>query len=644
MIQLYLNNQELDIYDNQSVNYTIQVNDLADVSSVNSSVTSSFSLPKTKNNINYLNSLSIIGDNSNKPYVKNNSRLSYDYIELISKGWLKINNSDSDNYNVNIENGIIDFFKAIEGKSIGKDLDLSSTNHNKDLVSVIDSFQRNDYCYIVADYNGLNTFNKSGANWINTDYLIPSLNNKYIWNKIFSTFGFTYTGSVFNTEEFTNLWITYPKAPPVKAEGETTLPDPITRFTANRNTLQNPTADENNFIVRFPLENRTLNGVLFSDNKVTIQTNGTYKVSGSINGFARYQLVDNWNNRIGFYDSAFRLRVIVNGTLQTIVDSIALRSGDIIEFVGEWSYPPLSAGNIEGLVETEEPFKLNSYNITLQQTSQAIIDFGSQLLDISISDYIKEIMIRFSLTPIINVETRNIHFITLNERLNPSTVVDWSDKYIKRTNETYTYNDYAIRNYFKHKYNDQDANFNDGFFTINNQNLNESKDIFSSKFYSYNKEVTRFANNEVFTNNVFPLWDREIKETINNDTNVSSYEVNYKGLENRYYFIRKKNNSGTFNFGSQVLNVTSTKSNIAIVDSKNLSYAEVMSKYANFSKILNNTRIHEIDLLLTINELNNINLNALYYFQQESQYYILNRLNVDLKTGRTQGEFIRVIR
>ena len=40
---------------------------------------------------------------------------------------------------------------------------------------------------------------------------MPSVKVKYLWDKIFTEFGYTYSGSVFDTFDFNNLWMTYPK-------------------------------------------------------------------------------------------------------------------------------------------------------------------------------------------------------------------------------------------------------------------------------------------------------------------------------------------------------------------------------------------------------------------------------------------------
>ena len=638
MVQIQYLGQFLDIKENEKVTYTIQVQDLADVSSVASSVTTSFKIPKTKNNYEALKSLSLPGDTSNLPYLKNVCKLYNFGTTLIDNGWLKINNSDEESFNVNIENGIIDFFKAIEGKTIGNDLDLSDTNHNKDLITVINSFERNDYTYIIADYNGLNTYLKGGVNYINVDYLVPSLNSKYIWDKIFNYIGYTYSGSIFNSELFTNLWVTYPKAPPTEADDEQ-LPDPFLRLSTNKTGNIEFVEDLTYDIIEFNLENVSTNDNDFLNNKLIVKHTGTYNLKSIIDGYADYVVTNNYGDEDGSEKSFLLPALRINGVIKLFSnnDTLNLKQGDIVEFLCTWY--GLSGSYISRIRE----IVFNSYDFKLYQISQQVVDFGSEFLDVSLSEFIKEIMMRFALTPFIDVESKHIKFLTLSERINTLNVIDWTDKYIERTNETYTYNDYAQRNWLKHKYNDENATFNNGFLSVSNQTLQPQKDLYSSKFYSFNNEITSFYDSD-FTNNSFPIWNREIKETINNDTTppTKTYDVNYKGLSNRFYFIRRNILPKTINIGSQLLRIEETANNVAIVDTKNLSYSDAVNNYKDFVKVLNDTRIHEIELFLNINDLLDLDLESLYYFSQENQYYILNRITIDLTNNINKAEFIRV--
>ena len=638
MVQIQYLGQFLDIKENEKVTYTIQVQDLADVSSVASSVTTSFKIPKTKNNYEALKSLSLPGDTSNLPYLKNVCKLYNFGTTLIDNGWLKINNSDEESFNVNIENGIIDFFKAIEGKTIGNDLDLSDTNHNKDLITVINSFERNDYTYIIADYNGLNTYLKGGVNYINVDYLVPSLNSKYIWDKIFNSIGYTYSGSIFNSELFTNLWVTYPKAPPTEADDEQ-LPDPVLRLSTNKTGNIEFVEDLTYDIIEFDLENVSTNDNDFLNNKLIVKHTGTYNLKSIIDGYADYVVTNNWGGEIGSEKSFLLPALRINGVIKLCSNdyTLNLKQGDIVEFLCTWH--GLSGSYIVRIRE----IVFNSYDFKLYQISQQVVDFGSEFLDVSLSEFIKEIMMRFALTPFIDVESKHIKFLTLSERINTNNVKDWTDKFVKRTDENYIYKDYAQRNWLKHKYNDENATFNNGFLYVSNQTLQPQKDLYSSKFYSFNNEITSFYDSD-FTNNSFPIWNREIKETINNDTTppTKTYDVNYKGLSNRFYFIRRKILPKTINIGSQLLRIEETANDVAIVDTKNLSYSDAVNNYKDFVKVLNDTRIHEIELFLNINDLLDLDLESLYYFSQENQYYILNRITIDLTNNINKAEFIRV--
>ena len=639
MVQIQYLGSFLDIKENEKVTYTIQVQDLADVSSVASSVTTSFKLPKTKNNYEALKSLSLPSDTSNFPYLKNVCKLYNFGTTLIDNGWLKINNSDEESFNVNIENGIIDFFKAIEGKTIGNDLDLTDTNHNKDLITVINSFERNDYTYIIADYNGLNTYLKGGVNYINVDYLVPSLNSKYIWDKIFNSIGYTYSGSVFNSELFTNLWVTYPKAPPTEADDEQ-LPNPVLRLSTNKTGNIEYVGDQTYRILEFNLENVTTNDNDFLNNKLIVKHTGTYNLKSIIYGYADYRVTTNWLSEIGSEKTALLPALRINGVIKLFSNdaTLNLKQGDIVEFLCTWH--GLSSRNRIFILKG---FVFLSYDFKLTQISQQVVDFASEFLDVSLSEFIKEIMMRFALTPFIDVESNHIKFLTLSERINTNNVKDWTDKFVKRTDENYIYKGYAQRNWLKHKYNDENATFNNGFLSVSNQTLQPQKDLYSSKFYSFNNEITSFYDSD-FTNNSFPIWNREINETINNDTTppTKTYDVNYKGLSNRFYFIRRNILPKTINIGSQLLRIEETANNVAIVDTKNLSYSDAVNNYKDFVKVLNDTRIHEIELFLNINDLLDLDLESLYYFSQENQYYILNRITIDLTNNINKAEFIRV--
>ena len=83
-------------------------------------------------------------------------------------------------------------------------------------------------------------------------------------------------------------------------------------------------------------------------------------------------------------------------------------------------------------------------------------------------------MTREALTVFVDSENRVVKFLTLTERFEQN-VTDWSNRYIDRKNETYTYSKYGQNNLLKHKYQDELSDFNDGNINVNNENLEEEK-------------------------------------------------------------------------------------------------------------------------------------------------------------------------
>ena len=155
MVQLTANDAELELLSDTGIKYTMQIADIFNLSVFTSSYTNSFTIPKTPHNTGVFQQLGIIGDTSTLPYEKVSATLKSNGFPVIKEGWLSIRETN-ESYNIAIIDGIIDFFKAIENKTMGADLDLSNFAHEKNMETVLDSFTNDYYKYIVADYNGKN--------------------------------------------------------------------------------------------------------------------------------------------------------------------------------------------------------------------------------------------------------------------------------------------------------------------------------------------------------------------------------------------------------------------------------------------------------------------------------------------------------
>ena len=98
-------------------------------------------------------------------------------------------------------------------------------------------------------------------------------------------------------------------------------------------------------------------------------------------------------------------------------------------------------------------------------------------------------------------------FLTPQEQLEYPETVDWSDKFIEKKSEKYTYGSYARQNWFRYKYNEKDDHHHDGSIDINNENLKEGKDAIKSKIYSPESDRTLFLGEN---RNVYKMWKKEI--------------------------------------------------------------------------------------------------------------------------------------
>ncbi|WP_415541404.1 hypothetical protein [Empedobacter stercoris] len=519
MTELYINGNKVDfeISDNKDFEYSIQVHDLASVESVNASYTTSFKLPKTKRNVEIFKSLGLTGAISNIPYKKTSARLVVDGVTLISDGWLRVNSTTNDSYNVNIENGILDFFAKIANKNIGEEVELKELDHEKNIDAVLSSFDNSKpYLYVIADYNGLSKITRLNKDYLNADYLTPSAKVSWLWSKIFSTFGYTYSGSIFDSEDFQRLYMTYPKSPAIKGDEEEI--DPVLIATLNITKpvyYQTDNWDDTQLNIKLPL-NVVSGATQLDDFYFSVEKDGTYRFTYyDMLGEDEYDyedptdqrdprrkyssnLVLNLDSFYGSTSSTARLSARTNSEIKTRSFDIPLRAGERVGFkylVYELNYPSWSFNHIE----------LEKLDLKIEQVSTSQISFSEELTKFSVTDFFKEILWRFGLTPFIDNETKNIHFLTLNERLNSTQVVDWSSKYIKRNSEEYELGNYAQKNVFKHKYNDSNAKYNDGAISVINENLEESKDLVTSKVYSNDNSLTTIMNG-LAESSVYPIW------------------------------------------------------------------------------------------------------------------------------------------
>lgn len=621
---IWISGQRADMYSDSKMRYTFQVNDISEVKDRQASYTNSFPIPKTAHNIRLFSGLGIASDTSRIPYQKPTLQINIDGFDLINKGWLNVTESAKD-YKINVYSGIINFFKSIENKTLGDDLDLSEINHIKNLASVISSFSNPFYKYLITDYNGLTHYGTSGEK-INIDYLVPSVKVSYLWNKLHEAEGYTFSGGTFASDDFLNLYITYPKSLSLDTldlmvEGTGVLY--VDYYSAN-----GPNAHYRQMIIsNFDLS-RSFTALEAANYKISIEINDTF--ASNLNATVKYFMSINEDN-INYSERINSVLLgefpAVAGTTTHIIERVIfLNAGDQITF---YNYLLMNGYLRWG---SEFSVKIEKFNV-------ADVSFNEELREFGMTEFVKEIMNQFGLTPFPDEFSKNIRYLTLAERINEATVKDWSDKYIERTEERYVYETYAQQNVFSYNYNDKESTYHNGYLSINNLNITDRKDVWKSKMYSPEKELTDFYLG-TFGNKylrIFKLYEKEIKDV------DGVTEIKYKNLEKRFHFVRSQTIATTATIGSKAYNEEQTVTTLPLASFSKLDWTSLLRKnYNEFGRILNDSRIHPIILNLNLADLLHLDLSNIFYFKQEQQYYILNKLNFD--DNKQEGDFIRVKR
>ena len=638
--KLFIDDKPLDLPKNFKIARTKQVNTIGQLNNRQANYTQNVKLPKTKRNTDTLDYLGALGNTSSKPYILNKVRLYNDSGEVEIYDGIAIVRPTTSTYNIAIYDGFISFTKAIDNKVL-TDVGLEELNHLKNITTVKNSWITSlNYKYIVADYNGKMIFNDR----LNIDYLIPSVNLKFLWDKVHEYAGYTYEGSVFDTETFQNLWITYPKT--IGDENQETLdvasfnwikeltwtntdPSDLTIF-HSRSLTGSTTAPrvDNAYFYGSSMTTGILpaTGVINNVNLTAVQT-GLYKfrVSGVI-------------NKISPFGSGGEMRIL-KGVLGS---GVPFES----EVVGEWEYGVpfdftyyinVAVGEtiaLEGGSLFEMRDTTGDVNTDLDIVTGSSVDFEEAFINFGIKDFINEVLWRYSLTPFKDKYENKIVYLTHQEWLQTTEVEDWSsdkNKYINKTYEGYKFGNYAQRNFLRYKYNDSNFNHNDSYLSILNENLKDEKTIIASKLFSPEPEKNTLLASAY---NIYKFWEKEPKD---------DGTIKYKELSNRFYILRDEQVNSEIFITSESTAEIDSSTTYPRESFEGLSFANIVQDYYNpIYSIFNSARLIKANIFLNDKDISELDFTKLYFIKEEGSYFILNKIPNYIKKGVYRCEFIEV--
>jgi len=619
----YINGNQLDLSNESPIAYTMQVNDIASLSNRQSNFTHKFTVPFTATNKKAMDFVWFSGSQSNVPYKKNEFDLidGDSGVHIIYKGWAVISQTTSKGYEINVYDGNIDFYKTIENLNLTQ-VNITDLDHVKNLANVINSWTNPlAYKYLISDYNGKNTFTSAGViNNINIDYQLPSARISYLWNRIFSFAGFTYTGSIFTNPKFLNLFMTFPKPVPTT--------DPIvTNITSQNsvigvNSVWGMYGGTFTFYLRFfPVNfNTAIADNNIDENSINIKLDGSYRLK-----------VEN---------------SITTDDKDTSIISWALYGFDTL---GVWGLK--SSGNLNSsiaesaiiLAKVGDKLNLSNFNVYNATTSGSILttfdlitgynaNFSQALVDFSCKDFVNEIMQRFGLTMIKDKYSNNIDFLTLEEIIQSNNKIDWSKKFSGKVTEKYIYGNYAIENNFRYRYNDENDSRNDGYFLISNENLKDSIDVINSKIYSPQPSFGYIGPDK----NIYKFWNKELKD---------DGTIQYKELDGRYYFMRSLDITSSINLviGSEILNTQQTITQLPVASFDRLKFQEIIYDfYTNIEAIINKSKVIEAEFYLKPIDIQTFNFKNLIFVEQLGSYFLVNKIMNFIKGKMTKCELVKV--
>lgn len=629
-MRLWIGANEIELTESGSIAQTKQVNNIATLGNRQSNYTNTISAKKTPRNKITFDNLGDVGSVSRVPYTRASCNLLDDETGdwLIYGGWATVTETAMD-YKIYVYDGIIDFYKAIENKSL-TNVGVPDLNHVKNLATVVASFDNLlPYVYVLADYNGkfLTT------DFLNIDYLVPSAKISYIWDRIHLYAGFTYSGSVFATERFVNLLMTYPKPVPTEV--------PIVNLVTSQDSAITLTPAE------FPYGNGTFYGwtqvarifpVNFdtadannNSGYTTIETTGTYrlKVEGVLTRPTTTGTLTNGNVHVvtTTTGSVTTFDDYIDGAVSQVV-LLPMTAGDKLFLSAQLSGSSSPAGTfpLEGTIKT-----------TLDYVVGYDANFDLALVDFSAKEFYDDILQRFALTAFKDPFTNHIEYLTLDEIVQNTGVLDWSNKHPRKITEKYKVGSYAQLNKFTYRYNSENETHNDGSISIDDKNLPDEKTVVSSPFYSPEKLKTLNFMYFDYDTHVYKLWNKEV-----DDEGV----VKYKELSGRFYLLRAE----TRHYGgegvtlkSEALNVTTTTEYALVESYYRLPFHDILlDNYKSIDNILNDAKVVDMELFLTSRDVATFDFKRLIYLEQFAAYYIVNKINAFIPGKPTKCELVKV--
>lgn len=704
-IQLYINDQLVDLSDDSPIAFTFQINNLAEVQNQQGNTSNQFKLPLTQRNRRILGFPDDVAFCTNLPYTKYDARLIQDGLEIVPYGIGELSGIDQDAANITILSGNVDFFDAIDGKlydmgdttsqwsNYGQSLVWQPYDHDWTLDNVVKSQVKTDgWIYPVVDYGNLSD---DFTHPINVNYLRPGFFIKTAIDLLVKSAGYKATGSLLTNElyplliaQFSNgSWqhgTDYQNQPDlhgasVEKTGVTTLmhpngfiiwnkinSDPSGQMVADKAVFTSAQRNDVKVVVSIPTLH--LRGRVSPSDKSTHVTfyicyrDPNYPATPDIqltsydfsfNGFGE--------NRPGDPDSDPKGWTRISGSGSNIYAEVNINDA-VISF--DTQLPEHGGLYVSyswfGLDTPGTPaYGTLGQGITMSVTSQQQnVQFGQPVQcerifpDIAQKDLLKDTLQRFGIVCQANNAAKTISFNSFHDIVSNIPIAkNWTSKCLDQGKTiSFQLGGYAQVNTLKYQTDDAvlPAGFADGVIKVNDATLPATADLFESQFAP---TLNR------------PYLDDTIAQIkmigSDNDSTDFSIGVSPRILIDQKIDLRKKTKAITFTDGNghnMVVNdYISTpyfykpggKYSLCFGDMKdpttNQTIPGLKTKYyPELEKILKQTKKVVRYFLLTPRDILELDLLIPVYLEQDSAYYYINKIDSWRKGQPVKVELVKL--
>lgn len=696
-LQLFINDQLVDLSDDSPIALSFQINNLADVQNQQGNTSNQFKLPLTQRNRQLLGFPDEPALTTIAPYRKYPAKFVQDGLEIIPNAIAELSSIEKDGANITVLSGNVDFFDAIDGKiydmgdstsrwtNYGKNMVWKSYDHQWTLDNVAGSQNKTDgWIWPVVDYGFFDPvdFTKS----IDIRNQRPGFFIKTAIELLLQSAGYKGGGSLLNDPLYPLLicqfangsfdhgtdWQNAPdnRGINVSQSSPVTINHPNAlnpTFNANWNTINSDPSrqfnggqfftskDINDVIITVEFPHVKFHGRVTPNTdpskllaKIMIQTPGNPDFVGSSYTFG----FDGHGEKDNFPDTDPNGWTRISGSGSNIVGEIDIKSATV-------SYQttlPANGGvyvqfEFQGLsgswamIDSGAIFSITSQQQTVQPGQ--MIQCERILPDISQKDFLKDTLQRFGVVCQTDNTTQTISFNSFHDIVNNIPIAkNWTSKCVDQGKQVYfQLGNYSQINYMQYK---ADANILPAKYgwsqiNIDDQTLPATGTLFESQFGA---SLTQ------------PYYGGTVAQIKMHDSsqtdNSFSIGVAPRILIDQKFNLQTINKTVTFTDGTNnypVNGIISTpyfaKSDAPVLSPQygqaSLLYNDLRKRYyPELEKILTQAKKVIRYLLLNPRDILELNLLIPVFLEQEGAYFYINKIDSWRKGQPCKVELVKL--